>query len=177
MCCGTCHPRAWASSISCRAIGESSTNTPTGGVYWGTAGNAWEESRGGYPEVPWVCSYTFNANFHSTGSTVVWINPDHLFGTLDKVKNTSETPLYGDGMWREIWPRDDVAPDIPGSVLKPHNPGAGGNVRSWASSRHKRNCNLAFADGSAGALPIENLWSVYWHRNWQPTQTVVLPEN
>ena len=153
------------------------TNSPIGGVYWGTASAAWEESRGGYPEAPWVCSYTFNGNFHSTGSTVVAINKDDLFGTLDKVINTSETPIYGDGMWREVWPRDDASPDIPGSVLRPHNPGAGGNVRTWASSRHKRNCNLAFADGSAKAVAIENLWSLNWHRNWQPTETVALPND
>lgn len=151
------------------------TNSPTGGVYWGTARAAWEESRGGYPDIPWVCSYTFNGNFHSTPPPVGGADRDDLFGTIDKVTNTSETPIYGDGMWREVWPKDDVTPQIPGSVLKPHNPGGGGNVRSWASSRHKRKCNLTYADGSAGPMPIENLWSLYWHKNWQPTQTVSLP--
>jgi prepilin-type N-terminal cleavage/methylation domain-containing protein/prepilin-type processing-associated H-X9-DG protein len=151
------------------------TNAPIPGVNFGTASAAWREARGGYPEAPWVCSYTFNGNFYSTVATAVPINKDDLFGTLDKVTNTSETPIFGDGMWRAVWPRDDETPDIPASVLKPHNPGGGGNVRTWASSRHKSKCNLAYADGSAGPIAIESLWSVYWHKNWQPTETVTLP--
>jgi len=153
------------------------TNSPIGGVNWGTASAAWREARGGYPDAPWVCSYTFNGWFHSIGSPGGVTNADR-FGTIDKVTNTSETPIFGDGMWREVWPdkdADDPAPDLPASIFNPHNPGNGGGVRTFASSRHKSKCNLSYADGSAGPMPIENLWSVYWHKNWQPTETVVLP--
>jgi prepilin-type processing-associated H-X9-DG protein len=26
--------------------------------------------------------------------------------------------------------------------------------------------NIAFADGHAGTVPLENLWTLYWHRGW-----------
>jgi len=153
-------------------------NSPTGGVFWGTATSAWREARSNYPETPWTCSYTFNANFYSSGPTVSGgfpVYPNDLFGRLDRVVRTTETPIFGDGTWRETWPRDDAAPQIPATVFNPQSPGGGGNTRTFASSRHKRNCNLVYADGSAGPKPIENLWSVYWHLNWEPTETVTLP--
>jgi prepilin-type N-terminal cleavage/methylation domain-containing protein/prepilin-type processing-associated H-X9-DG protein len=28
--------------------------------------------------------------------------------------------------------------------------------------------NVAFIDGHAGMVPLENLWSLYWHRKWEP---------
>lgn len=28
--------------------------------------------------------------------------------------------------------------------------------------------NLAFVDGHAENVPLENLWTLYWHRNWTP---------
>jgi prepilin-type processing-associated H-X9-DG protein len=34
--------------------------------------------------------------------------------------------------------------------------------------------NIAFADGHAENVPLENLWTLYWHKNWNP-QKVSLP--
>jgi len=157
------------------------SNEVTGNVWFGTATSAWREARPGYPYPDdnfWEASYTFNAWMHSEGGPAsIRSLPDFeqmKWGSIDKITATSETPMFGDGMWRSVWPMDDeLAPD---SIRTPHTLGKGG-IRSFASSRHKSNSNLAFADGSAKPMPIENLWSLQWHRGWEPTETVAMPSN
>ena len=156
-------------------------NPATGGVWFGTASNAWREARAGYPYPdgePWESSYTFNSWMHSEGgpSAVMAIpNVEGLrWGSIDKILTTSETPMFGDGMWRGVWAQDTEP--APASIQTPHTLGNAG-VRSFASSRHQSKCNLSFADGSAGPTPIENLWQLKWNRQWTPTETVAMPSN
>ena len=159
------------------------SNEAPAGVWFGTAANGWREARAAAtdPIQPWVASYSFNAwMYGSGGPTAVFgtaaspINESKRFGTIDKVASTSETPLFGDGMWRSVWPLETEAAPI--TIFRPHLLGSGG-IRTFASSRHKSKCNLAYADGSAGLTPIENLWSLNWHKEWQPRETVVMPSN
>ena len=148
------------------------TNQVTGNVWFGTSSSAWREARAGYPEGPWVSSYSFNGWMHSEGGPT---GVDDLrWGTIDKVDQTNETPMFGDGMWRSQWPRD--TDPAPASITTPHLLNQGG-LRTFASSRHKSKCNLSFADGSSQPVPIENLWSIKWHREWQPTETVAMPND
>ena len=156
------------------AVNES--NQTQSGVWFGTSTAAWREARPNYPNGPWVASYGFNGWMHSEGGPGgVLANPDFSedkrFGSLDKVADTTLTPLFGDARWRSQWAfESDPAP----STIE----GNGGNgLRVWATSRHKSNCNLSYADGSAGPLPIESLWSINWHRQWQPIDYVAMPDN
>jgi prepilin-type processing-associated H-X9-DG protein len=34
--------------------------------------------------------------------------------------------------------------------------------------------NMAFVDGHAETVPLENLWTLYWHKNWDPKK-ITLP--
>jgi len=152
------------------------TNEIATNVWFGTATNAWREARTtpAYPEIPWVASYSFNAWIHSTGTGLTAGKDDWRYGSLDKVDVNSEVPLFGDGMWREHWPVE--TDPAPASIDKPLTSGAAG-MRVFTSSRHDSNCNLSFADGSAGAQPIETLWTFRWHRDWQPIDYVAMPAN
>ncbi len=145
------------------------SNLVTGSVWFGTASSAWREARGNYPEVPWVASYSFNAWFYSEGTGFI---AGKNYGTLDKVDKTSDAPLFGDGMWRSQWPKEnDPAPP---SLVKPHLLNQGG-MRTFASGRHQSKCNVVFADSSAKPVPIENLWSLYWTKDWTPKDYVDMP--
>jgi len=62
------------------------TNTSLGGVWFGTAASAWREARGGYPDAPWVASYSFNAWMHSEGGPVGY-PLEYRYGTIDKILN------------------------------------------------------------------------------------------
>lgn len=148
-------------------------------VWFGTASAAWREDRGGYPEAPWTASYGFNGWMHSEGngpgvSANAEYDEANIYGNLDRVIDASKTPLFGDGMWRSSWAF--MSDPAPASVDKPMLPGSGG-LRLWTSSRHKRKCNLSYADGSAGPLPIEDLKRVMWHRQWVEQDYTGLPNN
>lgn len=155
------------------------TNQAPSNVWFGTASNAWRENRAaGYPQIPWVASYTFNGWLFTDGGPASILSlpnfKDMRYGSFDQITTSSETPLFGDGMWRSVWPMDNEP--APTSITKPASPGANG-LRAYASSRHNSTCNISFADGSAGGTPIENLWSLTWHRQWQPTESVAMPAN
>lgn len=146
---------------------------------FGTAENAWIESRTQFPDVPWQASYAMNGWLYTkgagSGTLAAAANDPKRFKALDKMVDNTETPMFADGTWREIWPLDDVTPNAPTNLYQPHP--AGGGVASFASSRHKSNCSVVFADGHASGVSIENLWSLNWHRQWQPTETVTMPAN
>lgn len=148
-------------------------------VYFGTTSNAWREARSGYPYPdgnPWEASYTFNGWMYTEGGPTAAIaaQSDKRFQAFDRITTNTQTPVFGDGMWRESWPEDLEGP--PASITTPHLANNGG-VRTFASSRHQSRSNIVFADGSAGPTPIENLWQLQWNRSWQPTETVAMPSN
>ena len=148
-------------------------------VNFGTASNAWREARAGYPYPdgnPWEASYTFNGWMYTEGGPTAAIASASTkrFQAFDRLSAASETPVFGDGMWRNAWP-EDTEP-APASITTPHTAGQGG-VRTFASSRHQSKANIVFADGSAGPTPIEKLWQLSRHRQWQPTETVAMPAN
>lgn len=145
---------------------------------FGTATHAWRENRSagtGYPDLPWISSYTMNGwlyTDHSGTKPAGWATKH--YERFDQITTTSKTPMFGDGVWREVWPQDnDPAPD---SINNPYLSGSG-SMRAFASSRHKSKCNLVFVDGSAGPTPIENLWQLQWNKTWSATETVVMPAN
>lgn len=152
------------------------SNEPDTNVWFGTATGAWREARPVYPDIPWVASYTFNGWLHSTGGPNGSGDDGRRYGTLDKIMVTSEVPLFGDGMWRSAWPVESDPAPLSLQVPRTVTPNSG-NMSTFASSRHKSTCNLSYADGSAGALRIENLWSISWHSEWVPTETVAMPAN
>lgn len=150
---------------------DESIEDPTN-VWFGSADSAWREDRGfPYVKGPWVASYAFNAWFHTEGGAST-IDDSFRYKSIDNVRNTSYAPMFGDGMWRSQWPKDNDP--APGNVYRPHINGNGG-VLTWLSSRHQRNTQLVFADGSARGTAIESAWSLYWHRAWEPTEFVALP--
>ncbi|MEO0475204.1 MAG: prepilin-type N-terminal cleavage/methylation domain-containing protein [Planctomycetota bacterium] len=152
------------------------TAEATSGVFFGTAQNAWREARPGYPEGPWVASYGFNGWIHTEGGPSGAGTPAELdalrHGRFDDIRDSANTPIFGDAMWRSTWAKDNEP--APQSTFNPHVLGGNG-VRSYASRRHQSRCNLSFVDGSAGPIPIENLWQLNWNKLWQPTETVAMP--
>ena len=151
------------------------TNEVITGVWFGTASSAWREARPGYPMGPWVASYGFNGWFHSEGAPTSYAGSaydGHRFRSIDKALRASESPMFGDAMWRSQWPDWNQPP--PTNLFRPHGLGTGG-IRTWISSRHGRTPNFVFADGSAGGVVVEEIYGLYWSRNWQPTEFTVMP--
>jgi prepilin-type N-terminal cleavage/methylation domain-containing protein/prepilin-type processing-associated H-X9-DG protein len=113
-----------------------------------------------------------------------------FFRTEESVEQPAKTPITSDGTHDMMFPRGT---DVPTGALLAGNDGSNGNVRVWTGPgfmdfscipRHgfqgrvpaKWNValplpgkvNVAFFDGHASAVPLDQLWQLYWHRNYQP---------
>jgi prepilin-type processing-associated H-X9-DG protein len=93
-------------------------------------------------------------------------------------ENPVKTPIFADCNWADSWP---VASDKP-----PLNVGTGGNdammqrfciarhgstpggkqITLTAGSRLPGSINSVFVDGHVETVPIEQLWTLAWHRGY-----------
>jgi prepilin-type N-terminal cleavage/methylation domain-containing protein/prepilin-type processing-associated H-X9-DG protein len=105
------------------------------------------------------------------------------------VKNTSNTPLFGDAMWIDAWPRETEGPskDL-------YNGNGNADMGRFTIARHggssplsaPRNItsssglpgaiNVAFVDGHATSVRLRNLWTLDWHADWVVPATISNPK-
>jgi len=147
-------------------------------------------------------SYTINGwlydkNGGSPPTQYVPDNPSGSYYTSDtSIKNPTDTPMFGDGIWPDCWPDNNptlVDPPNVGSTtsVNLYNPSFGGGsglgtapIQRFLIARHgsqppgaaPRNLvvtpgsgtpipgmiNLCFADGHAGTVFLNDLWTFYW---------------
>jgi prepilin-type N-terminal cleavage/methylation domain-containing protein len=94
----------------------------------------------------------------------------------------SKTPFFADAIWVDAWP---LVTDTPAVNLFDGDKFAGGGISRFAIPRHgsapsaaiknfnKKNIlpgaiNVGFADDHVEPIKLENLWGLYWHKNWEP---------
>jgi prepilin-type N-terminal cleavage/methylation domain-containing protein/prepilin-type processing-associated H-X9-DG protein len=78
-------------------------------------------------------------------------------------RNMAEVPLLGDSINPDGWPL--------ASNAMPKNLQTGDNKTGMgrhAIARHGKSINLAFVDGHAENLPLQQLWTLKWHTQWAP---------
>jgi prepilin-type N-terminal cleavage/methylation domain-containing protein/prepilin-type processing-associated H-X9-DG protein len=118
-----------------------------------------------------------------------------VFSSEGQIQDASRSPLFGDGVnayWIEWgglgWDGGPMETDLPSPNLifgnYTGNVGFPGGIGNFAIPRHgsgPRNVparfnpqhtlpgaiNISFYDGHAQQVKLENLWSLYWHRDWQ----------
>jgi len=104
-----------------------------------------------------------------------------LFGSESDVVFPTKTPFFADALWLDAWP---LTTDPPTAALLDGDKFPGGGMRKIAIPRHvsrstpvkqldPRNTlpgavNVSFADVHVETVKLENLWSLYWHKNWEP---------
>jgi prepilin-type N-terminal cleavage/methylation domain-containing protein/prepilin-type processing-associated H-X9-DG protein len=141
-------------------------------------------------------SYGFNSWFYTQIGGRGWNNANAplLFNNEADIQMPSETPVFADANWEDGAPSERNGPY--------HNLYTGSPLSSWADdmgrfaiSRHggfipskaPRNLsigeklpgaiNVSMADGHTQLVPLENLWSLYWHHNWKvPVQRPQQPQ-
>lgn len=143
-------------------------------IYEGRSWRNYQAFNGGADEMDnvYISGMVYNGYFENDG-----IPPEQdRFRNIDQIRQTSNTPVFSDGIWATAYPVD-TAP-MPPDLTWPNNPGASGfSFSRVAVSRHGPNRNTvddavnsgihaAFVDGSVRYVPIDELWSLNWHRNF-----------
>lgn len=159
---------------------------PQSGNAQGTADRAW---------VRWTAdnqmmlysSYGYNGWLYSDLLLKVQSanNPDFIFTRENSIQRPAQTPVFVDANWIDLWPleADQPAPNLyegwPTDI-------AANNIGRCTIARHGGinparaprqllprqkplgAINMGLADGHANLVRLEQLWSFYWHRDWQP---------
>lgn len=116
------------------------------------------------------------------GSAGYYLNPNSM------IKNPSQTPVFSDGVWVDGWPKEDDTASQ--DVFSPSEGGNGHQMSRTCVARHatkagarnrwptpaqvpKGGVNVGLFDGHAELSRLPNLWSYYWHNNWDPSKVKI----
>jgi len=105
-----------------------------------------------------------------------------MFRNESDIQQPSKTPYFADSIWVDAWP---TMSGPPARNLFTGDDFAEGGISRMAIPRHafpasqapknfdRKNklpgsINLSFADNHVETVPLENLWNLYWHKNWEP---------
>jgi prepilin-type processing-associated H-X9-DG protein len=121
-----------------------------------------------------------------------WIYQPHPFGPKDRhftseasYARPSLTPFFADAVWVETWPHELDAPARNLFTGGLGSLGSNGGLAYIAVPRHGAPLsaattnfiatnklpgavNVTFADGHAEMVRLERLWSLTWHKEWEP---------
>lgn len=162
-----------------------------GGRFYGTALSAWQESDAQLqaPDLTPAerdqarsASYGINAWNYDTTNTPPSIIPytgitttaakELCFPKADSMRTPSQTPIYGDCVWRNSWPRDNSSGMTPDqgaiNAIKPWTPSTSPTgLMQWQMRRHPGdNINITFNDGHASRVHVDELDDLTWHMKW-----------
>lgn len=138
--------------------------------WWGTATASWRslQAEGSYGMNLWHDSKGFFVNDF----------PRRFY--FDKYSLApGDAPIYGDSVWVGAWPeaKDRVPSDLKGGGYGggsfPHSRGQ--LMGRFALDRHNGGINVGFVDGHASKVSVKNLWTLNWHRDFEPNHNVKVP--
>ena len=110
---------------------------------------------------------------------------DYLFGKESAIEKPSQTPVFMDSFWVDLWPLEN---DPPARNLYNQSYSSGSGMSRCTVPRHGRSptsapvnfpanqvlpgaINMGLADGHAELVKLQNLWNYYWHLKWVPPAT------
>jgi prepilin-type N-terminal cleavage/methylation domain-containing protein/prepilin-type processing-associated H-X9-DG protein len=146
---------------------------------WGTADYTWQWNGGG---TLFVGSYGINGWCYGDG----WVEDSgdpksYFYQKLPDVTRPATTPYFSDSIWVDGWPTETEAPATDLYAGADNN----GGIDRLTIARHAYKSpsaapknvpagqplvgaiNVAFVDGHAAPVHLEQLWSLDWHANWK----------
>ncbi len=110
-------------------------------------------------------SYTFN-NYAQNPSVIKGPHGKEKFWRKFQPRNGDEVPLFCDGAWVGISAMmNDNAPVWDGQMP---NLSYVDNLKRVCLDRHNMKINVVFLDASVRKVPLKELWSLRWHKKWDP---------
>ena len=154
----------------CPATKRPKSKPAVADVWWGTATKTWRvlEAEG---------SYGMNLWLDNLGFYVSDFPRDKYYSQFSTAP--SSVPAYGDSVWVGSWPDGKDRPPIDlkgggyGNGDFPHAQGM--FMGRFAIDRHRGGINVGFVDGHTAKVTAKALWTLDWHRDFEPNYSVKLP--
>jgi len=154
----------------CPATKRPKAKPSPGESWWGTTAKTWRslEAEGSYGMNLWLDAEGYYVNDFPKNMYY-----DH-FSTAP-----GDVPVYGDSVWVGSWPeaRDRPPLDLKGGGYGggsfPH--ARGQFMGRFAIDRHRGGINVGFVDGHSLKVRVKALWTLNWHRGFEPNYSVKLP--
>jgi prepilin-type N-terminal cleavage/methylation domain-containing protein/prepilin-type processing-associated H-X9-DG protein len=155
---------------------------------WGKADSAWHWA---ISTPPYASSYAYNS-WLAGGISNTNAYPSGPYQNDAAVQNPVLTPMFMDSAWINLDPteKDQPSRNLYDPFSSPNNSGSTGEgMLRICVARHGNAAagaaptslavgaplpgaiNMGFADGHAELVRLENLWTYYWHRDWQTPST------
>ena len=137
---------------------------------FGTATSDWtfELGSGSYGLNLWLLPNGAFAGDPALGSS------DNYFTRYTHVARSSSTPVFVDANWVGSWP--DRNDNIPTNLITGITTHAYGQFMGrFCIDRHDRAVSVTFHDGSASRTDLADLWTLNWHKNYEPNSSIVIP--
>jgi prepilin-type N-terminal cleavage/methylation domain-containing protein/prepilin-type processing-associated H-X9-DG protein len=102
---------------------------------------------------------TLTASGQAKRADWLWVPP---------VKSSAEVPCIFDGVWPSAWPKetDKVPNNLYADTGAPPALSIGNNWTRLCVARHYMAINVGFLDGHASTVPLPDLWTLKWHKDW-----------
>jgi prepilin-type N-terminal cleavage/methylation domain-containing protein/prepilin-type processing-associated H-X9-DG protein len=149
---------------------------------WGTADYPWQWGTAGVTSDYWVGSYAINGYCYGDAYTEGFEPPNQFFVKLSAIQQTALTPYFSDSIWVDGWPEPTDAPSTDLYAGSDNNIGmdrrtisrhgykaAGAAPKNVPAGKPLPGAiNVAFVDGHAAPVKLEQLWNLYWRVGWEP---------
>ncbi len=151
------------------------------GNKWGSHRHAWALNEGSWLKTPGDAGYSsYGLNMWTRRSFMDNATMERERASLgsSRVDDISKIPMMMDARWEGLWPVDtDPVPPAGSMKDRKEIPMNGANWRmvdNLAMRRHGNGVNICFMDGSVRFVPINELWTLKWNRNYEPPGPVNL---
>lgn len=153
---------------------------------WGAANRGWVWGDGKSPANivtnPVPGGYALNGWLYDTATFGGGEHPELMMSKQSAIQNPSQTPVFVDAMWVDLWPLEtdrpsqdlyngELATGMTRCAILRHGGIAANAPRAFdIRQRLPGSVNIGMADGHAQLVKLEDLWTYDWHLNWTPPQ-------
>ncbi|MBI2948042.1 MAG: prepilin-type N-terminal cleavage/methylation domain-containing protein [Verrucomicrobia bacterium] len=154
----------------CPATKRPKAKPAIGEAWWGTSTKTWRVLEG-------EGSYGMNLWLDNLGVYLSDFPKDKYYPQFSVAP--ADVPVYGDSVWVGSWPEGKDRPPLDlkgggyGGGSFPHAKGQ--FMGRFAIDRHRGGINVGFVDGHAARVPVKGLWTLNWHKDFEPNGNVKLP--
>jgi hypothetical protein len=128
-------------------------------------------------------SYAFNSWLYAGGWPSSWADEKLAFKAETDIKTPALTPVLGDSVWVDAWPKADNRPSFNGYygwndsgmgryLIARHAAGSADQSKATRSSTGplKGAVNMVFSEGHVETIRLPRLWHLTWHKGYEPPQ-------